>query len=496
MNLVQHIFERGQAASSRIAISDGREERSYAQLMRLVQQVANGLRHGGHIKRNIAIVSGNRMEFAEFVLGAIYAGCVPVLLDPKWHPEELDRVIRQCEPGLIVGEARFAADFTERYREIQQLYFGGEQRTGSYSSWLAEFGPDAAAEESPGLLFIGYTSGTTGLPKGYMRTHRSWLTSFEATEKAFRLNGMKHVLAPGPFVHSLSLFAMMQSLYSMATFHLLPAFDAESVLNLCSHEPDMVLFVVPAMIDAMVRQAAAATDPVSIQAIISSGGKWPVTLIQRCRELFQETKLYEYYGSSEASYISYLEMTGEAEADSLGKPFDGVQISIRDAQFRELPPGMIGELYIRSEMMFTGYHLLPEETANVFRGDWLRTGDYMFFDHNGHLHLAGRAGNMIKSGGHKVFPEEVEAVLIRIPAIRGVMVFGKPDERWGEQVTAAVEWNGEQRLTLEQIRNYCRPYLAGYKLPRQLVTVEQFIYTSSGKIARQRMMDIVGDGMK
>jgi long-chain acyl-CoA synthetase len=230
-------------------------------------------------------------------------------------------------------------------------------------------------------------------------------------------------------------------------------------------------------------------------ALISSGGKWPETSKQRSRELFKETKLYEYYGSSEASYISYLEITGEEGPDSLGQPFDGVQLSIRDAQFREVPPGTIGELYIRSEMMFAGYHLLPEETASVFREGWLRTGDYMLLDQDRHLHLAGRASNMIKSGGLKVFPEEVEAVLLRIPAIREVMVFGKPDDRWGEQVTALIGWNGEQRLSLDEIRNYCRDYLASYKLPKQLITVERFIYTSSGKIARQRMKDDVREGM-
>lgn len=496
MNLVQHILERGQADPSRIAISDGREERTYAQLIRLVQQVSNGLLYGGHRKRNIAILSGNRLEFAEFVLGAIYAGCVPVLLDPKWHPEEMDKVIRLCEPGLIVCEERFAADFAVRYEGIPQLYFGEEKRAGSYGSWLAGLEPDAAAGENPELLFIGYTSGTTGLPKGYKRTHLSWLRSFEATEKAFGLNSMKHVLAPGPFVHSLSLFALMQCLYSRGTFHLLPEFDALSVLNLCSLEPDMILFVVPSMIDALVRLAAATTAPVSMQALISSGGKWSVALKQSCRELFKETKLYEYYGSSEASYISYLEITGQEGPDSLGRPFDGVQISIRDGQFRELPPGTVGELYIRSEMMFTGYHLLPEETANVFREGWLRTGDYMLLDQDRHLHLAGRASNMIKSGGLKVFPEEVEAVLLRIPAIREVMVFGKPDERWGEQVTALIGWNGEQRFSLNQIRDYCRLYLAGYKAPQQLVSVERFLYTSSGKIARQQMMDNVREEMR
>lgn len=496
MNLVQHILECGQADPSRIAISDGREERSYAQLMRLVQQVSGGLRHGGLRGRNIAVLSGNCMDFAEFVLGAIYAGCIPVLLDPKWQPGELDKVIRQCGPGLIVCEARFAADFTERYAEIPQLYFGEKQRAGSYGAWLARFEPDAVAEEDPELLFIGHTSGTTGLPKGYMRTHLSWLRSFEATEKAFRLNSIQHVLAPGPFVHSLSLFALMQSLYSRATFHLLPEFDAAGVLHLCSREPEMILFVVPAMIDALVRLAAATTARVSMQAVISSGGKWTGISKQSCRELFKGAKLYEYYGSSEASYISYLEITGEEGQAALGQPFDGVHISVRDGQFRELPPGATGELYIRSEMMFTGYHQLPEETASVFRGGWLRTGDYVLLDQAGHLHLAGRAGNMIKSGGLKVFPEEVEAVLLRIPAVREVMVFGKPDERWGEQVTALIGWSGEHQLSLDQIRDYCRLYLAGYKAPQQLVTVEQFLYTSSGKIARQRMKDFVREGMK
>jgi long-chain acyl-CoA synthetase len=496
MNLVQHILERALIDPCRIAITDGREERTYAQLTRRIQQVSNGLRQGGHTKRNIAILSGNCTEFAEFFLGAIYAGCVPVLLDPKWPPAEIDKVIRQCEPGLIASEGHFAADLAEHYKGIPQLTLGGDQIAGSYCSWLAAFGPEAVAEENPELLFIGYTSGTTGLPKGYMRTHLSWLRSFAATEKAFRLNEIKHVLAPGPLVHSLSLFAMMQSLYSMATFHLLPEFDAENVLKLCSHEPDMILFVVPAMTDALLRLAAVTKAKVSMLALISSGGNWPESSKQRFRELFKETKLYEYYGSSEASYISYLELTGEEQPGCLGKPFDGVQISIRDEQFREVPLGMVGELYIRSDMIFTGYHELPEETANVFQDGWLRTGDYMFLDQDMNLHLAGRAGNMIKSGGLKVFPEEVEAVLLRIPAIREVMVFGMPDSRWGEQVTMLIGWNGKQRLSLDEIRNYCRPYLASYKLPKQLIPVEPFIYTSSGKIARHFMITCVREGMK
>lgn len=496
MNLAELIVERAQQVPHRIAISDGQGNLTYGELAERIRQVAGGLRHGGYTEQPIAILSGNRLEFTEFLLGAVYAGCAPVLLDPSWPQTVLEQVIRQCQPGLIVSEEQHAAQLAgSSFCGLVRLVFDNGQSASSYKEWLSGFGPEAEAEKNPELLFIGYTSGTTGAPKGYMRTHQSWLTSFAATEQAFGLHQMQHVLAPGPFVHSLSLFALLQSLYSLATFHLLAEFDAARVLELCSCHPEMILFVVPAMAGALLNHADRTASTATMQAIISSGGKWPAASAQECRDRFRGAKLYEYYGSSEASYISYQELTGAEPPDSLGRPFSGVELSIRDGQFREVPPGTIGELYVRSGMMFAGYYGLPEETAQVFRDGWLRTGDYVVLDHEGQLRLAGRAGSMIKSGGLKVFPEEVEAVLLRHPAIGEVMVCGLPDERWGEQVTALIAWSGAQRLALEDIRSYCQSDLASYKLPRQLISVEEFIYTGSGKIARQLMKSLVLEGM-
>ncbi|MEK4852206.1 AMP-binding protein [Paenibacillus sp. FSL H7-0756] len=497
MNLAELILERAQQVPHRIAISDGLEELTYAELTERVRRVAGGLRHGGHTEQPIAILSGNRIEFAEFLLGAIYAGCAPVLLDPMWPQAVLEQVIHQCEPGMIISEAQYAAKLAgSSFCGMARLVFDNGQSTGSYREWLSGCGSEASAERHPELLFIGYTSGTTGVPKGYMRTHQSWFNSFRATEQAFGLHQMQHVLAPGPFVHSLSLFALLQSLYSLATFHLLAEFDAARVLEFCSCHPEVILFVVPAMADAMLHHADKTAAKVTMQAIISSGGKWPAASAQRCRERFKGAKLYEYYGSSEASYISYQELTGAEPPDSLGRPFSGVELSTRDGQFREVPPGTVGELYVRSGMMFAGYYGLPEETAQVFRDGWLRTGDYAAMDEEGQLRLAGRAGSMIKSGGLKVFPEEVEAVLLRHPAVREVMVCGFPDDRWGEQVTALIAWSGPQRLALEDIRSYCRPFLDSYKLPGRLISVKEFIYTGSGKIARQLMKSRAEAGMK
>ncbi|MBM7566162.1 acyl-CoA synthetase (AMP-forming)/AMP-acid ligase II [Paenibacillus sacheonensis] len=275
--------------------------------MQRIMRIAHALRKSCPEQAKIAIRSGNRIEFAEVFLGAIYAGYVPVLLDPKWNPSETNDVIEQSRPSLMFCERGFDETTAEEQSRIQRLTFSDE-RPGSYDRWLASYEPEtteAFSERTHATLFIGFTSGTTGIPKGYMRSHDSWLRSFEATSAAFHLEQMEHVLAPGPFVHSLSLFALMQSLYGGATFHILQAFLPSEVVELCAMKRNMTLFVVPTMIDSLLELS----DPAraSIHALISSGGTWSPSSKQRCRQAFAGAKLYEYYGSSEASYISYMD---------------------------------------------------------------------------------------------------------------------------------------------------------------------------------------------
>lgn len=489
MNLAEPILNRATRYPDRIAIRHGSGQLTYSQLIERVGRIAAGLKQCCAPQDMIAILSANRVEFVEVFLGAVQAGCVPVLLDTGWTTDQREGVINSCKPKMIFGERARLEELQTGHDGVLCLTFEDKEQAGTYEPWLASHLPTSCAEASNELLFIGFTSGTTGVPKGYMRTHLSWLRSFDATEEAFRLESMEHVLAPGPFVHSLSLFALVQSLYSGATFYVMERFDAKNVMELCSEVRDMILFVVPAMIDALLQHASTVGHPSSIQALISSGGQWLERSKQRCREVFAGTALYEYYGSSEASYISYTDVLREKRPGSLGRAFKGVEISIRDDRFLEVPTGTAGELYLRSPMMFKAYYQLPEETAGAFREGWLKTGDYMYVDQDGYLYLAGRVQNMIKTGGLKVFPEEVESVLKRIPSIREVMVFGKPNERWGEQVTAMVEWNAEApEWSLDEIKQVCKQYgLAAYKIPKELVTVRRFAYTSSGKIARQLM---------
>lgn len=490
MNLLTFLLRHSSQIPDRVAIAHRQGSLTYSALAERVGRVANGLKQCVSSRPCVAILTGNRVEFVEIFLGAVYAGYVPVPMDPKWSPMEINAVLRQCEPRIIFTEEAYAPSIRSSWEPAGrvEIITLSQENSGDYDSWVASFAPEAEPETSHELLFIGFTSGTTGVPKGFMRTPLSWRTSFEATREAFQID-MRYCMAPGPLVHSLSLFALLQSLYFGATFHLVEKFHAEEVLELCEAVPDMILFVVPTMIESLLRQASPGSVP--IQALISSGGKWSERSKQKCREVFGQTKLYEYYGSSEASYISYMDVYEAGRPGSVGRPFFGVELSIRNEHGEEVAVGETGQLYVRSAMMFLGYYQLRKETAAVFRDGWLNTGDYMSVDEDGYLYLAGRSKNRMVTGGLNVFPEEVETVLQQLPAIEEVMVLGIPDERWEERITAVIQWRGDQRLSLNEVKEHCRSFLANFKAPKQLITVDRFFYTGSGKIARQQMREYI-----
>lgn len=488
MNLTKSIIRHASRQPDKVAISSGEDERTYFDLSQSMKKVAYGLRKHGLSQDLIGILCSNRTEFADVFLGAAYAGCVPVPLDPKWSTGEINAVLHRCRPKMLFAESKFLNELNLQALALDVITLADDE-FGSFTSWMASLVPEAEVDDTQELLFIGFTSGTTGVPKGYMRTHRSWINSFKASDTNLKLEPFEHVMAPGPLVHSLSLFALIQSLYYGATFHLVERFRAEDIATVCERIPGMNLFAVPTMIDSLLMQA----DPGRIQlsALISSGGTWTESSKSKAVKTFGGAKLYETYGSSEASYISYLNIREDRKAGSVGKPFSGVRISIRDEHFREVPVGTVGQLWIRSDMVFAGYYRMPELTASVFRDGWLLLGDCMYADEEGFLYMAGRAKNMIVSGGLNIYPEEVEAVLRRHPAIEEVMVLGLPDPYWEEQVTALVKWKRQAAATLEEIKRYCRKHLASYKAPRRLIAVDRFIYTGSGKIARKAMKESI-----
>ncbi len=430
--------------SEKVAVVLEQKEITYKALLHEVKKLAGYFQQQQY--STIGIHMENSIEWIQLFLGAITAGVTPVLFDTKWSAHEYEK-IRQFLPVDIIFTAAPEID----------------------TAWPFECREAAS-------LFIGFTSGTTGMPKGYERTHASWLESFRVTSDAFRLEQVEHYYAPGPLVHSMTLFAMMQALVEGKTIHLHQKFQESSAVALLKKYPQMALFVVPTMVEKL----AATGERYEAAAIISSGAKWSDESRQRIKRAFPNVPQYEFYGASEASYISYSDGTNTL---SVGKPFSNVQISIRNEDFQEVAEG---ELYIKSPMVFSGYVKNEAATKEIFRDGWLKVGDIATMDEAGYLYLIGREKNKIITGGLNVFPEEVENVLARHSAVEEVIVMGMEDTYWGEKVVACVKWKNEP-CSEDEMRAYCSLYLPAYKIPKAYVSVATFAYTASGKIARNVM---------
>lgn len=301
MNITEPLLQYAKSQPTKLALIHHQQHRTYEELVCAMKKIAYGLQQKGLEKEKIAILSANRIEMAEVIAGIIFSGNIPVIFDSKWIHKEIDTVQQQVQPKLVFAET----DYEEIFQDREIITFTSSI-SGSYEDWLASLREDGKLNISNELLFIAFTSGTTGVPKGYVRTHRSWVESFQATNEAFQLKTMENVLAPGPFVHSLSLFALMQTLYYGGTFHIVSKFHEEEVFTQCNQFSNMILFVVPTMIEKMLQIES--FKQTNIQAIISSGAKWTNDSKARASQIFPNANFFEFYGSSEASYISYLKI--------------------------------------------------------------------------------------------------------------------------------------------------------------------------------------------
>jgi long-chain acyl-CoA synthetase len=213
-------------------------------------------------------------------------------------------------------------------------------------------------------------------------------------------------------------------------------------------------------------------------------------------EQFDCAQMYEFYGSSEASYISYTSVQKNAKMQSAQKVFPGVSVKIVDDQDKKVKNGQIGQICVKSGMLFRGYDRRPEETKHVFQDGWLLSEDYGYLDEMAELDLAGRQKNMLITGGLNVYPEEVEMVIKRLPTVEDVMIFGEQDKHLVEKIIAVIAWKNSHTFPASKVKKLCAQYLATYKIPRKIITVKEFLYTSSGKIARKEMIDMVESGNK
>lgn len=340
-------------------------------------------------------------------------------------------------------------------------------------------------------MFICYTSGTTGRPKGAVLTHGNAIaaaTSFSITETMTRFDTCLLVL-PLAFTGSI-MATWAPTYYSGARFVMHRRFDASRTLAELEHGGVTVFPAVPVVFEQLA--ALDRFDGADLSTVrVAKAGRAPPSAATLRRYEDRGIPIGQGYGMTESSGVgtSLPQEDFERKAGSAGVVNFGTDLSIRDAEGAPLPPGEVGEICLRGPSIMSGYWGDPDATAETLAGGWLHTGDLGLLDGDGYLTIMGREKDMVLSGGLNVYPSEIERVLLLDERVREAAVVAVPDDRWGE-VPAAIVVTDDDALGPDPLLALCREELADYKIPKYFsFTTDPLPRTMSGKVAKADLRD-------
>ena len=336
-------------------------------------------------------------------------------------------------------------------------------------------------------FYVGYTSGSTGLPKGYMRDHQSWTHSFRACLDEFGPDAGSCILAPGKDSHSLFLFGMLLGLWTGAGVVVQSQFSAARALDTLRSGQTPCLVAVPSQLMLMVevarRRGGGPID--AVRLILISGSRWIRSRTAALRALFPQARIIEFYGASETSFIAWMDTDDSVPMQVVGRPFKNVELQIRHVANDNTGENIDGAglIYVRSPMVFMGYvGGVGDDTAAIRDGDWLSVRDLGYLDAQGRLCLAGRQSRMIVTKGKNLFAEELETVLETHPAVASASVHGVDDALRGRQIVAILKLKADAaRPSRLQLAAWCRQRLEDYKSPRHYFVCDTWCVTANGK---------------
>lgn len=480
--------------ADRIALDGPQGRQTFAQLGDRVNRLANALRRLGFAYGDRVLdLQPNQNTAVEMDLACCAAGLVRVVLNYRLHPDDWARIADDCGAVALVYDARYAQPSTA----LRDTY--GPQRTVvigdgpglDYERLLADASPAAPVVEraADDLVSLNYTSGTTGRPKGVRRTHRNrWSSLVGMTFDV--LGGVPSesdtYLHAGPITHTSGLF-VLPFLAAGARQMILPAYDAEAVVDAIAHRGATHTALVPTMIARLL--ALPDVQPLTgLKMLGYAGAPMPPEQIRQAYERLTRN-LVQYYGLVEAiPPVTVLDAAdhalGLAEDPDLltsaGRPALGVALRIVDDAGTEVPTGEIGEVVTRGDLVMGGYWGTAGGAVRAVVDGWLHTGDLGRMDTTGRLWLVDRKGDMIITGGYNIYPREVEDVIAEVPGVREVAVVGIADPDWGQRVVAL--FTGD--ATSDEIDTHCRARLASYKKPKEIRKVAEFPLNATGKIAK------------
>jgi acyl-CoA synthetase (AMP-forming)/AMP-acid ligase II len=488
---------RARVHPERTAIVHGDRESSYRQLDLASNRVANALVAAGVRKgERVCVLDKGHDRFLEVMFGIAKAGAVFTPVNWRLAPPELAFVIDDAQGRVLFVGGDFAAaveSIQDRLATVRTIvrFDAGPDSWLEYDAWRdagAASDPhgDTAEHETAWQL---YTSGTTGRPKGAELTHDNLLANMSGGAVGFGVGGGEVGLVCMPLYHIGGAGYALCLFFCGMTAVVMREPNPAEILRLIQQYRVAHAFFVPALLNFMLQHPdCASTDFASLRTILYGASPIPEELLRAAIDRFG-CGFVQAYGLTETTGAVCLlsaddHLKGGELLRSCGQPMFGCEIRVIDGAGNDCPPGTVGEIVMRGDPVMKGYWNRPEATAEAIRDGVFHSGDAGYFDEKGYLFIHDRVKDMIVSGAENVYPAEVESVLYSHPAVADVAVIGVPDEKWGETVKAIVVVKPGAQVSADELIDFCRDKIAGYKRPRSVDFTDALPRNPTGKILK------------
>jgi acyl-CoA synthetase (AMP-forming)/AMP-acid ligase II len=482
---------------------------SWRELDRRTDALGHGYRALGVARGDrVAVLSHDSIEVPETFLAATKIGAIRVGINPRLAAAEIAALISDSEPRLVI----YAAE-NQRVIDLVQpqlanmpgpptlIAFGaGHHAAQDYEELIVHHSRAELLKQTPHEdAMIAYTSGSTGVPKGAIYPHDKFLRTILYTAMN---EGLVHdsVWLQAMPAAGVPMMHMLRNIFLAATCVIVGPWNAERALALIDREKVTNCVLVPTMLASLITAANFERYDVSSMKLLGYGASPlpPPTIREAMDKL--GCPFLQMYGTTELLGMSHMLFPSDHALGlrerpellaSIGRPLSWVDARIVDEENRDVAIGEVGELVVRSDVVFPGYWRAPEKTQEMFFGDWLRTGDLARSDEAGYIYLADRAKFRIKTGGYNVYPVEIENVLAEHPAVHEVSVFGLPDPVWGDRIEAVVSLKPQQVVSPDTLKEFCKDKIASFKIPKRIEIWDDLPKGATGKILKRAVIEMM-----
>jgi fatty-acyl-CoA synthase len=475
------------------------------ELRALADCIARGL-WGLGIKpgERVGLWSTNCAEWVMVHLGCARAGAILVNVNPAFRAHELAFTLRKSGiKALFLWERDSRAEYAQileaaRYGQALPLEHVVLFGSAAWHEFLQSKFELPLSIQPEDVANIQYTSGTTGMPKGVMLTHRNQINNGKLLAIGLRYTNRDRICIPVPMYHCFGCVIGTMSALASGAAMILPncTFDARATLEAIQAEGATSLYGVPAMfISELGHPEFSNFDLTSLRTGVMAGAPCPIEVMKRVVTEMHCPELTICYGQTESSPVvtmSAVDDPVEIRVSTIGKALPCTEMKIASIPGnRTVPTGECGEVCARGYMVMKGYDDEPEATSRAVDGEgWLHTGDLGMMREDGYIHLTGRANDMIIRGGENVYPREVEEFLYTHPKVAEVQAVGIPHERLGEVVVAWIRLKTGETTTEDEVREFCKGQIAYFKVPEHVRFVDAFPMTVTGKIQKFKIREL------